>query len=109
MQTTGTQTGGMKGLLALVIVMGVLIVAGLVIVVATIVNRMSEPAQANGKAVTAFDPVDVTVPAGCQVVETVTATDRLILRLGTGERCSQLIVIDLATGRQLGTVRLVPK
>ena len=99
----------MKGLLALVIVLGVLIVAALIVVIVTIVNRMGASKETTAGTPAAFDAVDVPVPAGCQVVETVTATGRLILRLGTGERCSQLIVIDLETGKQLGTVRLVPK
>jgi hypothetical protein len=48
------------------------------------------------------------VPAGCQVVETTTADDRLILRLGSGERCNQVLIVDMATGKLLGTLRLVP-
>ena len=109
MQTPGTETRGMKGLLALVIAMGVLIVAALVVVVVTIVNRMGGPEPRAASAATSFDAVDLPVPAGCQLVETVTADDRLILRLGSGERCNQLIFVDLATGKHLGTVRLVPK
>lgn len=101
----------MKGLLALVIVLGVLIVAALVVVVVTMVNRMSgpEPEPRAASAAGSFDAVDLPVPAGCQVVETVTAGDRLVLRLGSGERCNQLIFVDLATGKHLGTVRLVPQ
>ena len=48
------------------------------------------------------------MPAGCQVMETTTADDRLILRLGSGERCNQILIVDMATGRLLGTLRLVP-
>lgn len=100
----------MKGLLALVIIMGVLIVIGSVVVVVTIANRMSgSKAEVAASKATVFDTVDLPVPAGCEVVETTTADDRLILRLGTGDRCSQLLVVDLASGRHLGTIRLVPK
>jgi hypothetical protein len=99
----------MKGLLALVIIMGVLIVIGLVVVVVTIANRMTgAPADGTGPAAAAFGTADLPVPAGCQVIETVATGDRLILRLGSGDRCNQLLVLDLASGRHLGTVRLTP-
>jgi hypothetical protein len=42
------------------------------------------------------------------VQETTTAESRLILRLGTGERCNQVLIVDMASGKLLGTVRLVP-
>jgi hypothetical protein len=42
-------------------------------------------------------------------MEMVAADDRLILRLGSGERCNQIIVVDAANGRNLGTVRLMPQ
>lgn len=109
MQTPGTETRGMKGLLALVIVLGVLIVAALVVVVVTMVNRMSGPDRETSAPSAAFQSREVPIPAGCQVVETVTSADRVILRLGTGERCNQLLILDLATGNPLGTVQLVPQ
>jgi hypothetical protein len=42
------------------------------------------------------------------VKETTTTDDRLILRLGSGERCNQVLIVDMATGKLLGTLRLVP-
>jgi hypothetical protein len=90
----------MKALAALVIVMGVLIVIGLVVVAVTVTSRL------RGNA--ALGSIDLAIPAGCQVVETVPATDRLILRLGTGERCNQIIIVDMASGKLLGRLNLVP-
>jgi hypothetical protein len=49
------------------------------------------------------------MPAGCQVVETVATDERLVLRLGSGERCNQVLIVDLATGTLLGTLRLMEK
>ncbi len=109
MQAAEADTRNMKPLVALVIIMGVLIVAGVVVVVVTIVNRMGAGAQiADTPAATEFATADLPVPAGCQVVETTTADDRLILRLGSGERCNQVLIVDMATGKLLGTLRLVP-
>lgn len=109
MQTAEADTRTMKPLLALVIIMGVLIVVGLVVVVVTIVNRMGGGnAPASRAAATPFAAVDLSIPAGCEVKETTTAADRLILRLGSGERCNQLLIVDMDTGKLLGTLRLVP-
>jgi hypothetical protein len=109
MPAADSDTRTMKGLLALVIIMGVLIVIGSVVVVVTIANRMSGSKAEVAPAAAGFDAVDLTVPAGCQVIETVATDDRLILRLGSGERCNQLLIVDLASGRHLGTVRLAPQ
>jgi hypothetical protein len=109
MQAARADTRNMKPLIALVIIMGVLIVGGLVVVVVTIANRVvGGGGTASTHAAPEFAAVDLPVPAGCQVMETTTADDRLILRLGSGERCNQILVVDMATGRLLGTLRLVP-
>src|SRR5262245_6236347 len=109
MQAANADTRNMKPLVALVIIMGVLIVVGLVVVAVTIVNRMSgaAPAAATG-ARPSFGTVDLPAPAGCQVVETSTADDRLILRLGSGDRCNQVLIVDMASGTLLGTLRIAP-
>ena len=108
MQAASADTRNMKPLIALVIIMGVLIVAGLVVVVVTIANRLGGADRtASTPAAAEFATVDLPVPAGCEVMETTTADDRLILRLGSGERCNQVLIIDMVTGRLLGTLRLV--
>ncbi len=109
MQAARADTRNMKPLIALVIIMGVLIVAGLVVVVVTIANRLGGADRtANTRAAAEFATVDLPVPAGCEVMETTAADDRLILRLGSGERCNQVLIVDMATGRLLGTLRLAP-
>jgi len=109
MQAARADTRNMKPLIALVIIMGVLIVAGLVVVVVTIANRLGGADRtASTRAAAEFATVDLPAPAGCEVMETTTADDRLILRLGSGERCNQVLIVDMATGRLLGTLRLVP-
>jgi len=109
MQTAEADTRTMKPLVALVIIMGVLIVVGLVVVVVTIANRMGSGNATAGRATAApFAAVDLPIPAGCEVKETTTADNRLILRLGSGERCNQVLIVDMTTGRLLGTLRLVP-
>ena len=99
-----TEIPNLRGLKAVVVVMGVIIVVGLVVVVVTIANRLG----GMGKTGPGFGTVDVAVPAGCEVVETVSDGTRLILRFGSGERCRRIVIVDLATGRTLGTVNLTP-
>lgn len=118
----------MQALKALVIIMGVLIVVGTTVVVVTIYNRMNPPGEGVvGAATTApapapvqapvpvpsplaeFAPASVPVPDGCRVVEMVPAGERLLLRLGSIPRCNRILVLDLNSGRLLGSIDLVPQ
>lgn len=119
----------MQALKALVIIMGVLIVVGTTVVVVTIYNRMNRPAEGvvgGGDAAPAptatvpaeapgtvpppeFAPASVAIPDGCRVVEMVPAGERLLLRLGSIARCNRILVLDLGSGRLLGSIDLVPQ
>lgn len=113
----------MQALKALVIFMGVVIVIGVAVVGVTIYNRMNRlgeaaptseaPSAAPSAAVTdvplpAFGDMSVKLPEGCRVIEMVPAGDRLLLRLGSLPRCNRILVVDLATGTQLGSIDLAP-
>jgi len=108
MQAGKAHVHNMKPLVALVIIMGVLIVAGLIVVVVTIAGRLSSGKQGTPATEASFGTVDLPVPAGCRIEETSTGDGRLILRLGDGDRCNQVLVVDLATGRLIGTLRVAP-
>jgi hypothetical protein len=120
-------TETMQALKALVIFMGVVIVIGVAVVGVTIYNRMNRlgeaapmseatvdsqaaapAAAATDVPLPAFGDMSVPVPEGCRVVEMVPAGDRLLLRLGSGQRCNRILIVDLATGTQLGSIDLVP-
>jgi hypothetical protein len=94
----------MRALTVLVIVMGVLIVVTTGVVIAVIAGRLSHhmgeaPAVASGA---------VSIPKGARV-EAMTATgDRLVLDLLLADGSRQLLVIDLAHGRELGAIALRP-
>jgi hypothetical protein len=109
MQAAEADTRNMKPLMALVIIMGVLIVTGIVVVVVTIASRMGggQP-KAAATAGSSFGTVDLPVPADCQVLETTAADDRLILRLGGSESCNRLLIVDMTSGKLLGTLQLAP-
>jgi hypothetical protein len=82
MQAAEADTRNMKPLWALVIIMGVLIVAGIVVVVVTIASRMGggQPVAATN-ALPSFETID---------------------------RCNQLLFVDMTSGKLLGTLRIVP-
>ena len=110
----------MRALKALVIVMGVLILAGMGLVAYAIVKRVAAPERVAQPAAPSalpasaapphpFGPVEISLPSGARIARTRTSGERLIVELelaGGGER---LLVIDLATGGLVGTIDLKPQ
>lgn len=107
-QPKAESRSNLRALLALVIFMGILIVAGIVVVGFTIAIRLSNMGAEDRPAAVGFGEADVPVPAGCEVMEARPDGNRLILRLGSGGRCNQLIVIDLRSGAVTGRLNFVP-
>ncbi len=108
----------MAALKTLVIVLGVLILAGLAAVSYGVLTKFSgdgaeteSPADAGPGRVSVavpFGDVSVDVPAGARVEETDLDGGRLVVRLAMPDGETRLIVIDLAHGAVLGSVRLRP-
>jgi hypothetical protein len=111
-----------RALKTLVIVLGVLILAGTGVVIVTIANRLtatapadttaslaeSAPAERMQAAASGFGTIDVPLPARCRVATAMPSGDRLVLQLaGNAEDCRQILVLDLASGRLLGRLNLV--
>ncbi len=113
-------TGNHTFLKRLVIILGVLIVIGLGVVVVTLIKRAqqlagqtepstSEPAARMPDAA----PVDFTVPIpeGATIEDTRVKEGRLIVRIRLGPEPAarqQLLIYDLASGKRLATIDLVP-
>ena len=94
----------MRALKALVIVMGVLIVAGTAVVIVTVAKRVSPSGRPASTPVAA----SLTLPAGCSVAEMTTIGDRLALRLSGEGDCRQILLVDPATASITGHISLVP-
>ncbi len=100
----------MKSIKALVIVMGLLILAGLGLLVYGLVGQVSEiaaPGASDG-----FDAASVALPAGCRLAQADLDEGRLVLRVeGPADRpdCQQVILLDPASGAELGRITIVPK
>ncbi len=114
----------MQTLKTLVIVLGVMIVAGIAVVGVTIYHRTTnpvnspvpdstepaakpsaEPAVRTGPG-PGFGRVVLELPPGSRIVEMTAEDGRLILRLRLADGGRQILILDMATGKRLGTFEL---
>jgi hypothetical protein len=88
-----------------VIVMGVLLVVGTVVLIGAIAARVShkgsEPAMPR-----AFVAQPIDLPPGSRIEAMTAGPDRLVIDLLLADGTRQLLILDLATGQQLGTIPL---
>jgi hypothetical protein len=114
----------MQALKALIIVLGVMIVAGIAVIGVTIYHRATNPVNSPvpdstepaAKPATepgfgpgfgaGFGKVALDLPPGSRIVETTAEGDRLILRLRLADGGWQILILDMATGKRLGTFEL---
>jgi hypothetical protein len=87
----------------LVIAMGVILVAGVLALVVAIAARLSHRAP---PAVAAFTAPPLFLPHGSKIETIVTGADRIVLQVDLVDGSVELVVIDLATGRETGTIPL---
>jgi len=110
----------MKALKALVIFLGVLIVAGVGLVIYGISSKVgpkpAAPVATNAvsdlpnavPSAAAFGSVEVTLPDGAAIQQVFAAGDRVIVRVGTGKGAAdRLIVLDPARGQVAGSFGFV--
>jgi hypothetical protein len=95
----------MRGLKILVVVMGIMLVAGFAVLMAAIAGRVSRSGFAP-TAARAFTAAAIDIPRGARIEAMTTAADRLVLGLALPDGGRQLVVIDMATGARLGTIEL---
>lgn len=113
----------MRALKALLIVMGVLIVAGMGLVGYGIVRRVSTPpAPSKTAGVVApappiagsatkgpYGPIEILLPPGARVLRTRVEGDRLLVELALANGGERVLVIELASGALIGTIDLKPQ
>jgi hypothetical protein len=91
-----------RALKVLVAVMGVVLVAGVAVLVVTVAERLAHRAP----PAAAFSAPAITLPKGAKIEAMSTGTDRIALDILLVDGTRQLVVIDLATGDVLGTIPL---
>jgi hypothetical protein len=98
----------MRALKVLVVVLGVLLLAGFAVVVVTIMSRLGQRATpvATTARLAPFGNTTVTLPADSLIMEVQGAGDRILLRLDLADGSEMLLVLDAATGTELGRIKL---
>ncbi|MCZ6721559.1 MAG: hypothetical protein O7A65_08460 [Proteobacteria bacterium] len=100
----------MQLLKGIVIAMGLAIAIGIGVLVYVIVVRsgeMIEDADPAGEArLPSFAARNLGLPAGSRVDKMLVAGERLILTVLVPDAGQRIVVIDLATGQELGAIRL---
>ena len=96
----------MRALKGLVIAMALLIAIGLTVVVVTIFGRLGDGGIAAPPA--AFGRAKVEIPSGSVVSKTVVEGDRLLVYLRLSGGRESILVVDLKTGKSLGSIEFVP-
>jgi hypothetical protein len=91
----------------LVIVMGLLIVAGFIVIAAEIARRMSTPNAGRSPAAKSFSE-RIALPAGARVVSMTAAGDRVVVHVETQGGPTQAYILDPRNGTLLGTVEFAP-
>lgn len=90
-----------KVLKGLVVVMGILILAGLAVITITLVGRSSSSSGGG-----AFDGLSLGLPAGSRVVSSAASGARLALTVRLPDGSERVVIVDMARGKRLGTVTL---
>ena len=107
MASPAAQASAPLWLKVLVIVMGLLIVAGFVVIAAEIARRMSTPNAGRAPAGAAFSE-RIALPPGARVVTMVAAGDRLVVQVETPGGPSAAYIVDPRNGALLGIVDFPP-
>ena len=101
----------MHSIKALVIFMGLLILAGLGLLVYGVVGQVSEVAGP-GADPGGFEEAVVPLPAGCVLAEARINEGRLVLRIEgppSYSECQLVILLDPDSGAELGRITIAPQ
>lgn len=96
----------MRALKLLVVVMGVILAAGTIALIAAVVIRVRNGSVASVERASASTAV--ALPAGARVAATEMAGDRLLVRVTLPQGGEQLLVFNLSTGARVATIELRP-
>jgi hypothetical protein len=92
----------MRALKILVVVMGVVLVAGTIVLVVAVANRINHPpATAPATRVS-----DIELPPGARVSGTATSGDRLVVTITLADESEELLIFNLGTGAPIATINL---
>ena len=90
----------MTALKTIVAVMTVLLIAGFGVLVGGLIM------QAKRVEPLGFGAAELRLPAGAKVLDTTVSGDRLVVRVGLEDGGQQVHVVDIHSGRVLGTIAI---
>jgi hypothetical protein len=93
----------MRALKILVVVMGLLLVAGTVAMVAAVANRLNHPPP---PLAAAAPTSDIALPAGAKIAGTEISGDRLVVRVARADGGEDILIFNLTTGARIATFSL---
>ena len=101
----------MGALKILVVVMGIMLVGGLIALIVSIAyvakhRQATAPAAAPVSAPAPYAAPVIELPAGARLEAMAVGANRLVLNIVTPDGYRELLVLDLASGRRLGTIPL---
>lgn len=95
----------LRALKVLVVVMGVMLVVGFAALVAGVTGRLSRGSPGNSpSAPLAAAPLDL--PAGTRIETIGVGAERLVLAVVLPDGTRELVIVDIASGRRLGSIPL---
>lgn len=97
----------MRALKILVVVMGVMLVGGFATLVVLIASRVAQK-QSAAPSPQPFAAAPIELPAGASIETIGVGAERLVLSIVLSDGSRELVIIDLASGRRLGTIPLRP-
>ena len=99
----------MRALKILVVVMGVMLVGGFIALIVSIAYtaKYRQPAApAVSAATTPYAAPPIDVPAGARIEIIPAGANRLVLHVMLPDGNREIVVLDMASGRRLGTIPL---
>ena len=95
----------MRALKILVVVMGVMLVAGVAILFASIAGRVSRNSAGLASS-PPFAGAPIDLPQDARIETMAVGPDRLVVDVVLADGTRQLLILDLVTGRRLGMIPL---
>jgi hypothetical protein len=97
----------LRVLKVLVVVMGVMLVVGFAALVAVLAGRLSRGGPAiSGSRPIAAAPLDLPAGARIETIGVGVGAERLVLAVVLPDGARELVIVDIASGRRLGSIPL---
>jgi len=98
----------MRALKVLVVVMGVLLVAGIIALAMAVAARIERGGTASTLAKASTGPLHEALPAGSRVVAAELSGDRLMVRVALADGGEQLLLYDAKNGALVAVIEQAP-